>query len=179
MLKYRISFLIFLAVFILQSTVLNFLRIFDISPNLILCLVIIFSFLYEGYHGIVYGLAFGFLFDICFGKVIGIAPFSYLAAALVCIGMKRYLYKDSMVSVLIVTSAGTAVYALVYWSLYSMLGGAAAFGYAMEKNAVLLACHAVINVVIYYFVRRSVVRHPGDRYMYRGNLQEARSLNRS
>ncbi len=177
--KYRISFLIFLAVFILQSTVLNFLRIFDMTPNLILCLVIIFPFLYEGYHGVVYGLAFGFIFDICFGKVIGIAPFSYFVVALVCIGMKRYLYKDSMVSVLIVSLMGTAVYALVYWSLYSMLGGAAAFGYVMEKEAVLLACHVVINVVIYYFVRRSVIRHPRDRYMYRGNLQEARSLNRS
>lgn len=177
--KYRNSFLIFLAVFILQSTVLNFFRIFDISPNLILCLVVIFSFLYEGYHGVIYGLAFGFIFDICFGKVIGIAPLAYFVVALVCIGMKRYLYKDSMISILIVSSMGTAVYALVYWSLYSMLGGAADFGYVMEKGAVQLACHVVINLIIYHFVRRSVIRHPGDRYMYRGNLQEARSLNRS
>lgn len=178
MLKYRNSFLIFLAVFILQSTVLNYFRIFDISPDLILCLVIIFSFLYEGYHGAIYGVAFGFVFDICFGKVIGIAPFSYFAVALVCIGMKRYLYKDSMISILIVSSVGTAVYALVYWSLCSMLGGAADFSYVMEKEAVLLVCHVVINLIIYHFVRRSVIKYPGDRYMYRGNLQEARSLNR-
>lgn len=176
--KYRFSFLIFLAAFILQSTVMNYFAIFGISPNLILCLVVVFSFLYEGYHGIVFGLVFGFVSDICFAPVIGISSACNFAAALICIGMKRYLYKDSRISITIVSMMSTAVHALLYWSLYRMLGIAPDFFYVMEKQTVLLVYHIAVVLIIYQIVIHSVIRHRGDRYMYRGNLQEARSLNR-
>lgn len=149
------------------------------SPNLVLCLVVIFSFLYEGYHGIIFGILFGLFSDICYAEIIGIASISYFAIALIIIEMKRYLYKDSVISVLIVSSIGTAVYALLYWSIYKMLGIGFQFLYVMEKEAVLLIYHIVITLIIYHFVSRSVIKHRGDRYMYRGNLQEARSLYRS
>ncbi|MEL7658797.1 MAG: rod shape-determining protein MreD, partial [Bacillota bacterium] len=70
--KYRYSFLLFFIGFILQSTIMNHIRIFQMSPNLVLCLVVIFSFLYEGYHGIVFGILFGLISDICFAEIIGI-----------------------------------------------------------------------------------------------------------
>lgn len=158
---------------------MNHFGIFQMSPNLILCLVVVFSFLYEGYHGIIFGLLFGFMIDFCFAEIIGVASICYFAIALICIGMKRYLYKDSMISVTIVSAIGTAVYALGYWSIYWMLGIHSDFIYVMEKETVLLIYHIVITLAVYQIVGRSVIRHRGDRYMYRGNLQEARSLNRS
>lgn len=176
--KYKFSFLIFLLAFILQTTVLNHFRVFQMSPNVILCLVVVFSFLYEGYHGIIFGLVFGFISDICFAEIIGVAPLCYYTVALICIELKRYLYKDSRISVTIVISMGTAVYALLYWSAYAMLGRGAGFLYVMEKEAILLVYHIIITLAIYQIINRSVIKHSGDRYMYRGNLQEARSLNR-
>jgi len=178
-LKYRYSFLLFFIAFILQTTVMNHFRIFQMSPNLILCLVVIFSFLYEGYHGIFFGLVFGFISDICFSEIIGVAAMCNFTVALLCIGSKRYFYKESMISVTIVSAVGTSVYALLYWSVNRMLSNGADFIYVMEKDAVLLIYHIVITLAIYKVVSRSVIKHRGDRYMYRGNLQEARSLNRS
>ena len=177
--KYRYSFIIFLIAFILQSTVMNHFGIFQMSPNLILCLVVIFSFLYEGYHGIIFGLIFGLISDICFAEIIGIASMCNFAVALICIEMKRYLYKESMISVTIVSAVGTIIYALFYWSVNRLLGNGADFLYVMEKDAVLLIYNIIITLAIYLIVNRSVIKHRGDRYMYRGNLQEARSLNRS
>ena len=177
--KYRYSFLIFFIAFILQTTVMNHFRIFDMSPNLILCFVLIFSFLYDGYHGIFFGLLFGFTSDVFSAEIIGIAALCNFAVALMCIELKRYLYKESRISVTIVSVAGTAVYALLYWSVNKMLGSSAEFLYVMEKEAVLLIYHIVVVLAIYQLVSRSVIKHRGDRYMYRGNLQEARSLNRS
>lgn len=177
--KYRYSFLIFFIAFILQSTVMNHFGVFQMSPNLILCLVVIFSFLYEGSHGIIFGLAFGLMNDICFAEIIGIASLSNFAAALLCIEMKRYLYKDSIISVMIVSSIGTVGYALFYWGVYRILGYGFDFLFLLEKEAVLLIYHIAVTLAIYQIVSRSVIKHRGDRYMYRGNLQEARSLNRS
>lgn len=158
---------------------MNHFRIFGMSPNLILSLVVIFAFLYEGYHGIIYGLLFGFISDITFAPIIGVAAVSNFAVALICIEMKRYLYKDSRISVMIVSAMGTAVYALLYWSIYRMFGSSADFLYVMKKEAVLLVYHLIVALAVYQIVSGSVIKHRGDRYMYRGNLQEARSLNRS
>lgn len=158
---------------------MNHFSVFGMSPNLILCLVVIFSFLYEGYHGLLFGILFGLADDIGFAQVIGVAALSNFAVALICIGMKRYLYKDSRISVTVVSVIGTTVYALLYWSVSTMLGAGADFLFVVEKSAVLLVYHIAVTLAVYQLVIRSVIRHRGDRFMYRGNLQEARSLNRS
>ncbi|MDD2503522.1 MAG: rod shape-determining protein MreD [Clostridia bacterium] len=176
--KYRYSFLIFIVAFILQTTVMNHFGILQMSPNLILCLVIIYSFLYSGYHGIIYGILFGMTVDFCYATIIGVSAISNFVVCLICIEMKRYLNKDSMVSVMIVSSMGTVVYALLYWSIYKMIGYSYTFLYMAEKEAVLLIYHLIITLVIYQLVSRRIIKHRGDRYMYSGSLQEARSLNR-
>ena len=157
---------------------MNHFGIFQMSPNLILCLVVAYSFLYQGYHGIIYGILFGLIVDVCCAEIIGIAALSNFVVALICIELKRYLNKDSMVSVVIASSVGTAVYALLYWSVYKMFGNSYGFLYVMKKEAVLLVYHMIVTLVIYRMVSRRVITHHGDRYMYRGSLQEARSLNR-
>lgn len=177
--KYGYSFLIFLIAYILQNTVMNYFSIFQMSPNLILCLVVIFSFLYTGYHGVIYGILFGFLVDICYATIIGVSALSNFAVYLICIEMKRYLNKDSMVSVMIASSIGTAVYALLYWSVYRILGYSYTFLYMLEKEVVLVIYHLFITLLIYQVVSHRIIKHRGDRYMYSGSLQEARRLNRT
>lgn len=177
--KYRYSFLIFLAMFFLQSTIMNHFAVFHMAPNLILCLVVIFSFLYEGYHAIIFGILFGLIIDVCYGEIIGVASLSFFAVALTCIEMKRYLYKDSRISVMIVTTVGTAVYSLFFWGIYKMLGNAFELVYVLKMDGIVLVYNLVVTLIIYQIVSRSVIKHRGDRYMYRGNLQEARSLYRS
>ncbi|MDD4564554.1 MAG: rod shape-determining protein MreD [Eubacteriales bacterium] len=176
--KYIYSFLMFLIAFILQTTIMNQFSIFQMSPNLILCLVVIYSFLYSGYHGVIYGILFGLFVDICYATIIGVSALSNFAVYLICIEMKRYLNKDSMVSVMIASSAGTAVYALLYWSVYNILGYNYTFLYMLEKEAVLIIYHLIITLVIYQVVSRRIIKHRGDRYIYSGSLQEARGLNR-
>ena len=95
--KFRYSFLTFLIAFILQTTVMNHFGIFQMSPNLILCLVVIYSFLYQGFNGIINGILFGLLLDVCFAEIIGVAALSNFIVALICIELKRYLNKDSLV----------------------------------------------------------------------------------
>ncbi len=176
--RYRYSFLIFFIALILQSTVMNHFRVFNMSPNLILCLVVIFSFLYEGNHGILWGILFGLVADVCFAEIIGIAALCNFVVALILMEMKRLLYKDSIISLMIVSLIGTTVYALLYWSVNAILNNSADFLYVMEKEAVLAIYHIIITMIIYKIVSRSVIKHRGDRYMYRGNPQVTRSLNR-
>jgi len=177
-LRYKYSFFIFFIGFLLQSTVINYFGIFHIAPNLVLCLVIIFSFLFESYHGMIFGMIFGFVSDVCFAEIIGVASLSYLIVALLCFELKRYLYKDSVVSILIVSSAGTISYALIYWGIMQLLGMGYEFLAIAKMEAVLLVYHGIISWLMYLLMSRRVIKHHSDRYIYRGSLQEARSLNK-
>ena len=65
----------FLIAFFIQCSFLNVISIAGYTPNLLLCLVIVFSFLYEEQiYGLLYGVLFGVFYDICFADVVGPTP---------------------------------------------------------------------------------------------------------
>ena len=57
---------------LIQTTVLDSVRIFGIMPNLLLVAVICFSLLTADYRGLVFGIACGLLLDITGGRLIGL-----------------------------------------------------------------------------------------------------------
>ena len=62
----------FLIAFFIQCSFLNVISIAGFTPNLLLCLVVVFSFLYEEQiYGLLYGAVFGIFYDICFADVVG------------------------------------------------------------------------------------------------------------
>lgn len=114
-------FLVFFICFIVQSTLLSHFSILGVSPNLILVLLMVFSFYFEDYSGIVFGVIFGIMQDIAFGQVIGFSAFIYF-----CIGMAlKYVcvrvYRDNVVIMFFMAAAGTAAYGFSYWLLSYML----------------------------------------------------------
>ena len=68
--------------FLIQPSLLNMINIGGYTPNLLLCLVVIFSFIYEEeMYGVVFGSLFGVLYDVCYSDVIGPAPIAFLVVA--------------------------------------------------------------------------------------------------
>ena len=77
--KYWKAAILFTIAFLIQASLLNLVSIGGVTPNLLLCLVVVFSFLYEDeLYGIIFGAVFGVAYDICFSSVTG-----YTAIALV------------------------------------------------------------------------------------------------
>ena len=82
--KYRYSFLVFLAAFLVQGTLLNLFSVFGVTPNLMLCLVVMFSLLYDNQmHGVVFECIFGVIADMCFMMYAGVSSLGYLAVSLI------------------------------------------------------------------------------------------------
>lgn len=177
--KYKYAFIIFFICFILQSSLMHHFSIFGVAPNLVLCLVIIFSFLYDSYHGVVFGPIFGLIQDIFFSEIIGVAALSYLLIALISLELNRYFYRESYASVLIASLVGTSCYGLFYWGITKLLGIENAFIYMLKIEIILLIYNGFVMLIMYRIMSRRVIKHPSDKYIYRVNLQEKRSLNRS
>lgn len=163
--KLRYIFLLFFAAFLLQSTLLNHLSLFGVTPNLILCLVVLLSFWLTGYGTMAAGIVFGLLQDLCFGELIGGAAICYFLISL-CIWLTRHLlYRDNVLSVFFLTLLCTAAYQVLYWALYAVMGGTARFLYAMSILPLLIICNCVVNIAVYFLFRRKLVRYPSDRYV--------------
>jgi len=166
--KYRYAFLFFIAGFILQSTVINHLSFIGMTPNIVLCLVTMLPFLYEGNHGLVFGVFFGLLQDLSFSLIIGPAAVSYFIVALIMSAIRHYLYRDSIINIFFASIIGTILYYSINWSIIAVFGGTYDFIYVLKGLPVLLIYHIILMIAFYLLVGRRSIRHPQDRY-YKSN----------
>ena len=82
--------IMFLIAFLIQTSLLNLVMIHGYTPHLILCLVIVLSFLYENrMYGVVFGAAFGVLYDICFSNFTGPTGISLVVVAIVILILRE------------------------------------------------------------------------------------------
>lgn len=163
--KFRYMLPLFIAAFLVQSTLLNELRLFGVTPNLILCLVAVFSFWFDGPAAAGLGIFFGLLQDLCFGELIGTAA---LVLYLISQGIrmiKHLFYRDNLLSVFFISLLSTAVYELVYWLIQAVMGGTAHILYMLSILPLLLIYNCLATVVMYLIFRRRLIKHPRDRYV--------------
>lgn len=174
--KLRYTITLFLVGFFLQSTVMHHFAIFGVSPDIILCLTIVCSFLYEGYHGMILGLIVGLISDICFAPLIGVSAMSYFLIAWMCLKLKEYLYKENRVSILVISSVGTLCHGVLFWSITTAFGMGVQIFFALKFYALLILYHGLITMILYHFMRRSAIKHHSDHYMYKGGGQKMKGL---
>lgn len=166
--RYPYALLLGFGSFLLQSTVMNHFKLFGTSPNLVLCSVLFLSFLYEGYYGILVGLVFGLIQDLSFSPLIGPSSIAYMLVALFLTGIRHFLYRDSVLNLVIASAAGTVAYYGIAFAIFAIFGGTYHITAVLMKLPVLLGYHFLVMVVLYQLMGRRSIRHPEDRY-YKGN----------
>jgi rod shape-determining protein MreD len=155
----------FLIAFLLQTSLLNMINIGGYTPNLLLSLVIILSFLYKDeMYGITYGTIFGLLYDICFGYVIGPTPISLLLTALVVLIVREYANIENIVSMWVVSAFSFVFYYVVNWGLYRISGISVGLMYALSNSMWVILYSMVVVTLIYIKTIKEVVKHHKDRY---------------
>ncbi|MCL2436567.1 MAG: rod shape-determining protein MreD [Clostridiales bacterium] len=163
--KYRYAACLFFVAFIIQTTLMNIVSVFGTTPNLLLCLVVIFSFLYdENNYGLVLGVSFGLLYDICFSQYVGIAALAFFVISLAIMLVNVIMNKEVVFSVIVVTASSTVVYTLIYWGIMFMLGSNYSFFHMMRFLPLSVLYNTVIVIVLYYLMINKVIRHHKDRY---------------
>ncbi|GAB1477006.1 hypothetical protein MASR2M70_18420 [Bacillota bacterium] len=168
--KYRNAFLFFLAAFLLQSTLVTSFGIMGITPNFILCMTVIFSFLYKGNQGLVFGVIFGLLQDIGFSILIGPSSMIYFFIALLMSEIRHYLYRDSILNLFFASAIGTGLYYPVHWLVLRVFRGNYRFVFMLKSLPLLFLFHFIIITVFYIAVGKRSIRHPRDRYYKGGRM---------
>lgn len=148
--NYLVFFCVFFINFILQTTVFRFFEIMNVIPNTTLVLVIIVSFLCKERYGIVYGIIFGLLQDIFFGEIVGVAAFIYFTIGIVVNDVKGYIYKDTILSSVLITAVSVTYYHLAYWLLMRLFDMNIGFMYILRNVFVIEIFYDILVSIIIY-----------------------------
>lgn len=98
---------------ILQVTLYNFVKIYDVVPNIALILVVLFSLTTNEYMGGIIGLFTGLLYDILIMDIIGINTLIYFIVGVSLGHFSEEINKENKLLFVFITAIASIFYHLV------------------------------------------------------------------
>ena len=155
----------FLIAFFIQCSFLNVISIAGYTPNLLLCLVIVFSFLYEEQiYCLLYGVLFGVFYDICFADVVGPTPIALVLVALVIFVLREYANIENIVNMWVTSLLSILFYYALNWGLQHLAGNPIGLLYVLKTLPWITLYALSLMTVLYLILLRKMTRHRKDRY---------------
>ena len=166
----------FLLAFILQTTVLKHIAVFGYSPNLVLCMVVVCSFLYDEKIGLVYGIVFGLLLDFTANIYVGPSAIAFILVYLFVIAIRKIFNHEHLLPELLLAGVSTPLYLFVMWFLYLIGGSPVSIIVVLKALPVLLIYNGIVIVLLHLLLVKGVIKHRKDTgftggYKYRGGYR--------
>lgn len=150
-LKYFIPLLVFIPVVLVQLTVIPFVSIQGVVPNLLLIAVVYFSILYGQTFGTVTGATYGLLFDLISGNLVGSNMLSLTVAGFIAgyfsgeTRQDKYLYTYSFTLVVLM---GALVNAMIF-SFFAVMDFNTNFLQALFNHALLPSIYtSIVSILV-------------------------------
>lgn len=150
-LKYFIPLLVFIPVVLVQLTIIPFVSIQGVVPNLLLIAVVYFSILYGQTFGTVTGATYGLLFDLISGNLVGSNMLSLTVAGFIAgyfsgeTRQDKYLYTYSFTLVVLM---GALVNAMIF-SFFAVMDFNTNFLQALFNHALLPSIYtSIVSILV-------------------------------
>lgn len=160
--RYFTCFLLFFLVFIIQTTMLKHIAILGYSPNILLCLVVVSSFLYDEKVGLVYGLIFGVLLDLTTGTIVGPSSVGFALVYVFVIIMRRIFSHERLLPEFLLAVVSTPLYVFTVWGLCKIGGAPIGVMLVVKALPVLIVYNCVFIVIFHLILVRGVIKHRRD-----------------
>ncbi|MDK2800737.1 MAG: rod shape-determining protein MreD [Clostridiales bacterium] len=139
--------------YVLQSTVLQYIELWNIKPNLIVMLVIYFALLRGNVEGGIVGLFGGMLLDILSGKVFGLYALIGMYIGVLAGNFNKRFFKENYLVALLFTFIFTIIYEFIFYFFNYFIWGETRIIYVF-KNIIIpeVLYNCFLAVPIYSFV---------------------------
>ena len=160
--RYYFAVPIFLLALLIQTTIMWRLPIFGFSPNLLLCMVIVFSFLYNESYGLILGIAFGLLLDISTSIFLGTQTISFVFVFIVVRIFRNIFNHESIILDMLMALIATPINVMLVWVINRLLGVPDSIVYALKSLLPLMFLNFLLVGVLHLIFVRTVIRHKQD-----------------
>lgn len=139
------SFLLIWFSFLTQINVLNEFELFGAKPNIAIVVIVGIALLSGKVPGILVGIAYGFIYDITFGKALGVYTLAYALIGFLLGRHSNGFSKENRLSVIYMVGIVTALVEAIMYLTFVLL-----YGYTFEIFAplLLIAKEAVYNMIL-------------------------------
>lgn len=136
----------------LQSTVLEYVRIFNVKPNLLLIFIVSVALLKGNVEGAVVGFVCGLAQDIVSGKAIGFYALLGLYLGIAVGSVNKRLYRENILVITFFTFVSTVAYEWGVYFLSTFLQDDLDFIYPI-RNIILPEAiyNSAVSIFIYIF----------------------------
>ncbi len=150
-LKYIVPLFVFIPVALIQLTVIPFIAIQEVVPNLILIAVVYFSISNGQIFGTITGASYGLLFDLISGNLVGSHMLSKTVAGFVAgyfsgeTRREKYLYTYSFTLVVLLSALADAM----IFSFFSVIDFNTNFILALFNHALLPSIYtSIVSILV-------------------------------
>ncbi len=165
--KIVITILIVVICFLLQTTLVQNIRVAGVIPNLMLLVVVFISYLNGVYYGMTVGMTVGLLFDFLYASLIGINMLAFLLIGYFC-GLLSRLYRSGNYLIpLVMVSISEFIYGVITYFTDFLLRGKLNIGYYFGK---VMLPELVYTIVVGILLYGLVCLMYEDRDLKGGNI---------
>ncbi len=151
--RFLIITITLILVSIIQATLVQYISILGIKPNMILIMIISFSLSREYMEAGVIGFFAGLLLDILTGKMIGLHTLLGMYTGLLVGNTKEKFFKDSYIVTIFFTFTFTFSYELIFYILNYFIWGETRMMYALSHIILLQSIYnAILSIPIYSLI---------------------------
>ena len=150
-LKYVLPLFVFIPVVLIQLTVIPFVAIQEVVPNLILIAVVYFSISNGQIFGTITGASYGLLFDLISGNLVGSHMLSKTVAGFIAgyfsgeTRREKYLYTYSFTLVVLLSALADAM----IFSFFSVIDFNTNFLMALFNHALLPSIYtSIVSILV-------------------------------
>ncbi|MGO1368017.1 MAG: rod shape-determining protein MreD [Senegalia sp. (in: firmicutes)] len=147
--------ILFILSFVLQSTLYQYISIFDVIPNTNLILIILLSLFTNKKVGGTLGLIVGLLQDLLFGKAIGIHALIYFLIGYFIGATNTNFSKENFIIPFLYTFTFTFVANIMFFFLYYFSAVNITFIEMIEDIAFIESIYnSILSIFIYNFIKK-------------------------
>lgn len=152
-------FLLSLIVFLLQSTIVQKISVYEIIPNLNIIVLVLLAIYYEDKTIISYSLFSGLLQDLYTSPYIGINIMLYLIISLLLIKFESVFNKTNIISPIFLIGLGTSLYNILFFTILKVLNLNFSIYRLFDILIIELSLNVIFGIVLFkgtqnYFLDR-------------------------
>jgi rod shape-determining protein MreD len=140
---------------LIQSTILDFIKIFNVKPNLLIIFTISVALLTNNVEGAVIGFFTGLSQDIVSGKVLGFYSLLGLYLGFIIGSVNKRLYRENVMIIIFFTFVSTVVYELIVCCINFFTNGQIQLLYSLK---VLILPEAIYNSIVSIFIYIFIIK---------------------
>lgn len=153
--RYTVKALFLILILVIQSTWVQYISIFGVTPNLIIAAVVAIALSSEPVEAAVLAAGTGIVFDLIFGRVFGISTLLYMYIALLSRGMLEYMYEKTLISSMLITFLAAFLYQSINFFLSFIIWGEGGFLFLLFRLIFPCAAYtACLQIIIYAVVEK-------------------------